>query len=99
MMTRHFGNKLTVDVQTFIEKVKKSVFINDSYPNGENSGRKVSIVLSSKSKATDPDLYPCRISRFLGLPDPDPLLRGTDPDPSIQSIKQKLCKIVIVTSI
>jgi hypothetical protein len=24
---------------------------------------------------------------FLGLPDPDPLIRGTDPDPSI--IKQK----------
>jgi hypothetical protein len=30
----------------------------------------------------------CRIHMFLGLPDPDPLVRGPDPDPSI--IKQKL---------
>jgi hypothetical protein len=28
-----------------------------------------------------------RIRMFLGLPDPDPLVRGLDPDPSI--IKQK----------
>ncbi len=28
-----------------------------------------------------------KVLRFLGLPDPDPLVRGTDPDPSI--IKQK----------
>jgi hypothetical protein len=28
-----------------------------------------------------------RIRMFLGLPDPDPLVRGMDPDPSI--IKQK----------
>jgi hypothetical protein len=28
-----------------------------------------------------------RIHMFLGLPDPDPLVRDTDPDPSI--IKQK----------
>jgi hypothetical protein len=35
------------------------------------------------------DLDPRRIRMFLGIldPDPDPLVRGTDPDPSI--IKQK----------
>ena len=27
--------------------------------------------------------------KFLGLPDPDPLVRGTDPDPSNIKLKQK----------
>jgi hypothetical protein len=31
-----------------------------------------------------------RIRRFLGLPDPDPLVRGTDPEPSF--IKKKKVK-------
>jgi hypothetical protein len=29
---------------------------------------------------------------FLGLPDPDPLVRGTDPDPSIFKQKKKLVR-------
>jgi hypothetical protein len=33
--------------------------------------------------AADPDTY------FLGLLDPDPLVRGTDPDPDPSIIKQK----------
>ncbi len=31
-----------------------------------------------------------RIRLFLGLPDPDPLVRGMDPDPDNSIIKQKL---------
>jgi hypothetical protein len=30
-----------------------------------------------------------RIRKFFGLPDPDPLVRGTDPDPGPSIIKQK----------
>jgi hypothetical protein len=36
-----------------------------------------------------------RIRRILGLPDPDPLVRGADPDPSI--IKQKVRKTLMPT--
>jgi hypothetical protein len=31
-----------------------------------------------------------RIRMFLGIPDPDPLVRGTDPDPDPSRLKQKL---------
>ncbi len=31
----------------------------------------------------------CRIRKFLGLPEPDPLVRGTDTDPDPFIIKQK----------
>jgi hypothetical protein len=33
--------------------------------------------------------FPIRIRKFLDLPDPDPLVRGTDPDPDPSIIKQK----------
>jgi hypothetical protein len=38
---------------------------------------------------------------FLGLPDPDPLVRGPDPDPSIikQSCKENLDSYCFVTSL
>ncbi len=38
---------------------------------------------------------------FVGLPDPDPLVRGTDPDPSIikQNIKKNLYFSCFVTSV
>jgi hypothetical protein len=39
-----------------------------------------------------------RIHMFLGLPDPDPLVRGMDLDPDPSIIMQKwLCKILIPT--
>ncbi len=38
-----------------------------------------------------------RIRRFLGLPDPDPLVRGTDPDPSI--IKQKKVRRTMIPTV
>jgi hypothetical protein len=34
------------------------------------------------------EIFVRRIPMFLGLPDPDPLVQGTDPDPS-KSNKQK----------
>ncbi len=45
-----------------------------------------------KSSVADPDSNPGRIHRihmFLGLPDPDPLVRGMDPDPDPSIIMQK----------
>ncbi len=42
-----------------------------------------------------------RIRKFLGLPDTDPLVRGTDPDPSIfkQYSKRNLDSYCFVTSL
>jgi hypothetical protein len=34
---------------------------------------------------------------FLGLPDPDPVVRGTDPDPSI--IKQKQSRKTLIPTV
>ncbi len=34
-------------------------------------------------------VFGIRIHMFLGLPDPDPLVRGMDPDPDPSVIKQK----------
>jgi len=42
---------------------------------------------SVQSGVGNPDLEPDRC--FLGLPDPDPLVRGPDPDPSSSSVKNK----------
>jgi hypothetical protein len=36
--------------------------------------------------------------RFLGLPDPDPLVRGTDPDPSVIKQKKNLDPYCFMTS-
>ncbi len=45
------------------------------------------IVLSLKNDVNVSSKSNKQIHMFLGLPDPDPLVRGTDPDPFI--IKQK----------
>jgi hypothetical protein len=36
-------------------------------------------------------------SKFLGLPDPDPLVRGTDPDPNPSNSKTKIVRLVRFT--
>jgi hypothetical protein len=50
----------------------------------ETTARSARVHCTDTSVA-DPD--PRRIHMFLGLPDPDPVVRYTDPDPSI--IKEK----------
>jgi hypothetical protein len=35
-------------------------------------------------------VFQIRIHMFLGLPDPDPLVRGMDPDPLVRGMEPKL---------
>ncbi len=37
----------------------------------------------------DPHVFGLRIDMFMGLPEPDTLVRGMDPDPDPSLIKQK----------
>jgi hypothetical protein len=50
------------------------------------------ILVGIHGKPTEPDLFSSvlrRIRMFLGLPDPDPLVRDMDPDQDPSIIKQK----------
>jgi hypothetical protein len=40
-----------------------------------------------------------RIRMFLGLLDPEPLVRGTDPDPDPSIIKQKKARTILIPNV
>jgi hypothetical protein len=51
-----------------------------------------STTISLKKRIYNPLLLSIRIHMFLGLQDPDPLVRGMDPDPDPSIIMQKSLK-------
>jgi hypothetical protein len=80
----------TYGTTRYLPKVQTTKILPGTWvPTGAKipSGRDIITLFSHENiSVADPDRVR-RIRMVLGLPDPDPLVRGTDPDPSI--IKQK----------
>jgi hypothetical protein len=74
------------------KKFKHKADIHEAWTSGKEEMLSSQVLLhffNNQLKASPPfPVFRIRIRKFLGLPDPDLLVRGTDPAPDPSTIKQ-----------